>query len=141
MIAELPLTVRYAIAACVCMARHGNARRPARAIAEATGIPPAFLAKILRQLAAAELIEGERGHGGGYRLARSPDEIVLADVVSALDGHSGSNVCPMGDRACSSDDPCPLHELWSLATAPINQLAQTVTLGRLAKISKDNERA
>lgn len=135
MIAELPLTVRYAIAACVCLARHAEERKPARAIAESTGIPPAFLAKILRQLASGSIIDGERGHGGGYRLARPADEIVLADVIEALDGGETSSVCAMGDRECSSEKPCPLHELWSLATAPINQLARTVTLSRLARVA------
>ncbi len=136
MIAELPLTLRYAIAATVCLARHGTERRPARSIASETGVPPAFLAKILRQLAQRGVIEGERGHGGGYRLARPADEIVLADIVAAVEGlQRGSEVCSMGDRACDSSDPCPLHELWAVATAPLNQLALTVSVGRLARVS------
>ncbi len=138
MIAELPLTLRYALAATVCLARHGTDRRPARSIATETGVPPAFLAKILRQLAQQGIIEGERGHGGGYRLARSADEIVLADIVAAVEGlQRGSEVCSMGDRACDGNDPCPLHELWAVATAPLNQLAMTVTVGRLARVSLD----
>lgn len=137
MITDLPLTVRYAVAACVCMARHEGTRRPAREIAQDTGIPPAFLAKILRQLAAEELVDGERGHRGGYCLARPAHEILLADVVEAVDPTQvgRNNICAMGDRPCSSDNPCPLHELWSVATAPIKQLTRTVTLERLARLS------
>lgn len=136
MIADLPLTVRYALAACVCLARCNPTRRPARAIAEETGVPPAFLAKILRQLASEDIIDGERGHRGGYRLARPATEIVIADVVEAVDPiGAGSSVCSMGDRRCNHETPCPMHELWSVATAPIKQLSRTVTLERLAQIS------
>jgi len=133
-ITDLPLTVRYALAASICLARHSGPRRSARTIAKTTGIPPAFLAKILRSLARAGLIEGERGHHGGYRLARASSEITLADVIAAVDPQSvGGNFCAMGDRACDPDEPCPMHELWSVATAPIDQLIHMVTLDRLAR--------
>lgn len=138
MIAELPLTLRYALAATVCLARHADERQPARAIAAETGVPAAFLAKILRQLAKSGIIEGERGHGGGYRLARSPDELVLADIVRGVEGMQGrTEVCSMGDRPCNPDDPCALHELWTAATGPLTELAATVTVGRLARISTE----
>ncbi len=137
MITALPLTVRYALAACVCLARHEGTRMTSRAIAESTGIPPAFLAKVLRQLGKADLIEGERGHHGGYRLVRPPEEVVLADVVDAVDGGpAGSSVCAMGDRECNEKKPCAMHELWAVATAPVTQLASSVTLERLARISQ-----
>ena len=136
MITALPLTVRYALAACVCLARHDGTRMTSKAIAEATGIPPAFLAKVLRQLGRAQLIEGERGHHGGYCLVRAPEEVVLADVVDAVDGGPDrSSVCAMGDRECDEARPCAMHELWVVATSPVTQLAQSVTLARLASIS------
>ena len=136
MIADLPLTVRYALAACVCLARCHPTRRPARSIAEETGVPPAFLAKILRQLASEGLIDGERGHRGGYRLARPPTQVVLADVMEAVDpGDGATSVCSMGDRRCDGLEPCAMHELWSVATAPIKQLSCSVSLQRLAQIS------
>jgi Rrf2 family transcriptional regulator, cysteine metabolism repressor len=133
MITELPLTVRYALAAAVCLARQDGQRLSARSVAEKTGIPPAFLAKILRELARAGLIDGERGHHGGYRLARPADEVMLGEVVAAVDPSSdlASNVCCMGDRLCDSDQPCAMHSLWSVATAPLRQLVLTVSLARL----------
>jgi len=137
MITDLPLTVRYALAACVCMARryHGG-RVSSKTLAEETGIPAAFLSKVLRQLGRAELIQGERGHHGGYHLARPPAEILIADVLGAVadrDEHA-HRVCAMGDRNCSEKDACPLHDLWSVATAPLSRLAETVTLDRLIRM-------
>ena len=58
----------------------------ARAIAERFEIPPELLAKILQRLAHDGLITAHRGVHGGYRLARSPDAISIADIAQAVDG-------------------------------------------------------
>ena len=58
----------------------------ARAIAERFEIPAELLAKILQRLAHDGLITAHRGVHGGYRLARSPDAISIADIARAVDG-------------------------------------------------------
>ena len=135
MVAELPLTARYALNASVCLARQQpEERRSAKELATETGIPAAFLSKILAQLARAGLVDGERGHHGGYRLARPSSRITMIDVIRAVDPDwTDGAVCAMGDRTCGGSNPCALHELWALATAPMNHLANTVTLERLAQ--------
>lgn len=55
-------------------------------IAERQGIPAGFLVQILLQLKAVGLVASTRGAGGGYRLARAPREITLADIVCAIEG-------------------------------------------------------
>jgi Rrf2 family transcriptional regulator, cysteine metabolism repressor len=55
-------------------------------IAERFSIPPAFLAQILLKLVASGFIVSRRGAAGGFRLARNAGEIVVADVMRALDG-------------------------------------------------------
>jgi Rrf2 family protein len=57
-----------------------------RRIAEAHGIPSRFLVQILLQLKGASLVASTRGAAGGYRLARPPREITLADVIDAMEG-------------------------------------------------------
>ncbi len=138
MITDLPLTVRYALAACLFLAqKHDKGRASGRGIAEATGIPPAFLAKVLQQLGRSGVIEGERGHRGGYRLARPPAEVFIADVVGAVTDRDGQpTACALGDRDCSADVPCALHDLWAAATAPLSRLAETVTLDRLCHMDE-----
>ena len=58
----------------------------ARAIAQRFEIPAELLAKILQRLAHGGLITAHRGVHGGYRLARSPDAISIADIAQAVDG-------------------------------------------------------
>jgi Rrf2 family protein len=60
---------------------------PAAKLAEYHGLPAAYLAKQLQTMAAAGLVEAGRGRvNSGYRLARSPDQITLLDVVDAIEG-------------------------------------------------------
>lgn len=76
--------------ACIAMlelaTRHGDPR-PIRLvdIAESHGIPQRFLVQILLQLKGAGLVTSTRGASGGYQLARPPEEISLADVLSVVD--------------------------------------------------------
>jgi Rrf2 family protein len=55
-------------------------------IAQAQGIPLKFLENILLDLKHAGLVQSQRGAEGGYWLARSPEEISLADVIRAVEG-------------------------------------------------------
>jgi Rrf2 family protein len=55
-------------------------------IAQARGIPERFLLKVLKPLVSARVLHSIKGPNGGYRLARTPSEITMLDVVEAVDG-------------------------------------------------------
>jgi Rrf2 family protein len=57
-----------------------------RRIADEQGIPSRFLVQILLQLKGASLVASTRGASGGYRLARPPREITLAEVLEVMEG-------------------------------------------------------
>jgi Rrf2 family protein len=57
-----------------------------RRIADEQGIPARFLVQILLQLKGASLVASTRGAAGGYRLARPPQEISLAEVIEVMEG-------------------------------------------------------
>jgi Rrf2 family iron-sulfur cluster assembly transcriptional regulator len=77
----------YGVQALFDVAFHGVGRAvQAREVADRQGIPLRYLEQILQDLRRAGLIEGKRGPGGGYALARAAGEIRLSDVVAALDG-------------------------------------------------------
>jgi len=81
-----------------------------REIAEARGISLALTAKLLTRLATAGLVTGRPGPGGGYRIARTPDEICLADIVRIFEQMALPSLCPFGQNWCGVKDPCPLHD-------------------------------
>jgi len=78
---------RYALCGIFDLAYNG-AGEPVRvqAIGERQGIPFRFLEQIFQDLRRAGLVVGKRGPGGGYVLARSPDQMSLREVVEAVEG-------------------------------------------------------
>jgi Rrf2 family protein len=76
----------YAIRAAVELAAHTDTHLKADRIAAAQEIPLRFLEHILLDLRNAQLVNSRRGAEGGYRLARPPDEVTLADVIRAVEG-------------------------------------------------------
>ena len=106
----------YALRAVLYLARRyekTTERAPTSQIAEDQEIPPSFLAKIISQLSIAGLINTSRGARGGVKLARSPEEISLLDVVEAIDGPINLNECVADPDACAFGDNCPIHEIFS----------------------------
>jgi Rrf2 family protein len=78
----------YAAIAALELARCRGTADPVRlrSISEGQGVPEKFLVQILLQLKAAGLVTSTRGAAGGYRLARPPEEITLADIRGAIEG-------------------------------------------------------
>jgi len=86
-------------------------------IAKDRGISKALAAKLLTQLAAAGLVTGQPGPGGGYKLSKPASAINLLDIVSHFEQMESPSLCPFGHNWCGHGDPCPLHD--SLANIEI----------------------
>jgi len=86
---KLSAKTEYACLAMLQLAGEHESGEPVqiRRIAEEHGIPARFLVQILLQLKGASLVASTRGAAGGYRLARHPREITLAEVIEAMDGN------------------------------------------------------
>src|SRR5579884_3902450 len=76
----------YAVRAAVELAAAGGQTRRVSDIAASQDIPPRFLENILLALRRAGLVQSRRGADGGFRLARSPELITLANVLRAVEG-------------------------------------------------------
>ncbi|MCL4422640.1 MAG: Rrf2 family transcriptional regulator [Actinobacteria bacterium] len=84
-------------------------------IAERTGLPQPYLEQILLALKGAGVVRSKRGVGGGYVLARPPEEITLGQIVSAVDGPivAGDFGAPHENGACEHEGQCVLLAVWS----------------------------
>lgn len=78
-------------------------------IAEARGLPRAFLAKTFQKLARHDVLLSSRGRSKGYTLARPADSISVLDVFVAVEGPRLLQRCTLWPTRCSSENPCPLH--------------------------------
>ena len=89
----------YGVRLLVELGRHGNGDPVSlKAIAEAEGLPLAYLERIVALLKKAGLVESTRGAHGGYRLARPPTEITMDEAVLALEGAVAPMACFVDDR-------------------------------------------
>ncbi|MEK6703654.1 MAG: Rrf2 family transcriptional regulator [Planctomycetota bacterium] len=103
----------YAATALGFLATAGDKPVLVKDIAEASGIPSPYLAKIINALARKGLLVTQRGIGGGVVLARSGDSITLHDLAMALDDTSILPRCMLGTAECSDERACPAHEFWT----------------------------
>ena len=107
----------YACRALLSLALHADEEGPTavRDIAERTGLPQPYLEQILLALKGAGLVRSKRGVGGGYVLARAPDEISLSQIVSAVDGPivAGDFGLPHENGACDHEGQCILLSVWA----------------------------
>lgn len=98
------------------MALHVDALGPqsVRDIANRTALPQPYLEQILLALKGAGIVKSKRGVGGGYLLARAPEEISLAEIVSAVDGpiQAGDFGNPHENGACDHEGQCILLAVW-----------------------------
>jgi len=134
----LSQTAEYALRAMASLATVPDGR-PARAsdLSRATGIPSHYLSKILRRLVIADLLVSQKGQGGGFSLARPPEDIRFIDILVAVDGLPQQDRCAFGWGDCNDTHPCPLHESWSKLSDHLHAWARENTLAGLA----DAERA
>jgi Rrf2 family transcriptional regulator, cysteine metabolism repressor len=112
------------------------------AIAEAEGLPLAYLEHLAARLRRAELVESRRGARGGYSLARPAESITMAEVVQALEGEIAPIECITegsdGALVCARDgepghDPCPTKLLWTRVQGSIVRTLRDMTLADLVR--------
>lgn len=120
-------TTEYALRAMAWLALTPDVLVPTTTLAEKTKVPPHYLAKVLQQLANANLITGRRGVRGGYRLARAAREISLLDVVSSVAEVSRITTCPLGLKN-HGPNLCPLHRRMDDAAKTIIDMYSGITL-------------
>lgn len=125
----------YAVVLMSAAARHcGGMRCNARALAEETGLPLPTTQKLVSKLAAAGLIESVRGAGGGFRLARPPAAITLADIVEAVEGPITVTLCTSEQaHDCAIEKSCQVRPHWQIVNRTIREALSNVTLASLAR--------
>jgi len=127
----------YAVRAVHGLSRHyanGQAQR-AEALATQFGIPPNYLAQILVELKANQIVKSVRGKTGGYLLARPPAAITLGDVLRAIHGE-------VFDSPALTDAQCPpeLRKAWTELQNALDQAADAITFQQLFEESLEKEK-
>ena len=88
----------------------GSGSLSAKDVADAYGIPPEALAKILQKLVKAGLLHSQHGTNGGYTLARAAHTISAFEVIQAIDGPLFITSCITVRGECDQSDRCNIRE-------------------------------
>ncbi|MEZ4226782.1 MAG: Rrf2 family transcriptional regulator [Polyangiaceae bacterium] len=132
--APLSQTAEYALRAMSQLAAHGpSSALTAKQLAESTGVPLAYLSKIMRTLVSAGLLSSQKGHGGGFVLTRPAQAILLSDVLDAVDEMPSEARCAFGWGDCDAANPCPLHPVWARLNSCLRDWATSTTLLDIAE--------
>lgn len=127
---QLSTRGRYAVMAMTDLAGRGADRAITLAdIAETQQISRPYLEQIFARLRRGGLVRSVRGPGGGYRLARAPEAVSVADVVMAVDEPLKATRCGGGKAGCMHGGArCLTHDLWEETGRAIHDYLASVSL-------------
>ena len=124
---------RYALRVMLELAQDDSAAYlPLPAIAERQGISEKYLESIISTLARAGLVEGQRGKGGGYRLARKPCDYSVGEILRLAEGSLAPVSClEAGASPCPKASSCRTLPVWEKLESLICGYLDEVTLTSL----------
>ena len=124
---------RFAVTAMIDVAMHnGDGPVTLAGVAERQKISLSYLEQLFGKLRRAGLVDSVRGPGGGYNLARAPEGVSVADIITAVDEPIDATQCG-GKENCLDDKRCMTHELWANLNAHIFSFLSSVSLEQLVR--------
>jgi len=133
---------RFAVTAMIDLAmRQHSGPVTLAGISQRQEISLSYLEQLFRKLRRHEIVESVRGPGGGYNLARRPEDITVADIIIAVDEPLDATQCG-GKQNCHSDGEshgtrCMTHDLWATLNAKMVDYLDSVSLKDLVDQQKN----
>ena len=133
---KLTTKSRYAVTAMLDIAYH-NKGNPISLpeIADRQNISLSYLEQLFSRLKKSGLVESIKGPGGGYMLSKGADDIVISEVIQAVDEDLETTACN-GKSNCHNNHQCISHNLWQDLGIEIKNFLSDITLQQV--ISKNN---
>ena len=100
-------------------------------LAEQSGLETPTVAKVLKPLAQAGLVEGLRGVHGGYRLSRDAADISLIQIVEAMEGPLAMTECSQSESQCGIAHQCGARANWRLINDVVADALRGFTLAQM----------
>lgn len=126
---------RYALRVMVDLAEHyGKRYIPLKEIAARQEISQKYMEGIMADLSKTNLLEGLHGKGGGYRLARAPQDYTVGEILRLTEGELAPISClEKGAPPCERANQCRTLPMWKDFYRMINTFFDGVTLAELVK--------
>ncbi|MFK5985779.1 MAG: Fe-S cluster assembly transcriptional regulator IscR [Pseudomonadota bacterium] len=124
---------RYAVTAMLDLALHqGKGPITLADISSRQEISLSYLEQLFSKLRKNGLVSSARGPGGGYKLSRDSQLIVVAEVIAAVDETVDATRCQRKGN-CQQDERCLTHELWCDLSDQIFDFLSSISLGQLVE--------
>jgi Rrf2 family protein len=131
----------YALKAILdlCMSSQNDKVVPLTDISRRQDIPLPFLEQIMLILKKAGYVQSRTGKGGGFYLAKRPDEITLGEIVRLIEGPiepiaCGAKCQPSG---CAEEEHCAFREIWVNVTDSISDIVDQVTFAHIMRRTRE----
>lgn len=122
----------YATTLMTALAADPQHLASAQELAARTHVSGPTVAKLLKLLTRAGLVEPVRGAHGGYRLARPAEQINVAEVIAAIDGPIALTQCAQHKGGCAIESHCGVRSNWRLINQTVRHALEAVTLAQMA---------
>lgn len=121
----------YGTVLMTALARSPQDTRNAAELAQATHVSAPTVSKLLKALTREGLLDSIRGANGGYKLARPPQDISMADIIAALEGPIALTECAVHDGQCGLEPYCTVRGNWQRINQAIYEALAGVSLAEL----------
>ena len=124
---------RYALRVMIDLAVNNNGKYVSlKDITNRQEISLKYLEQIVSMLNKAGYLESTRGNNGGYRLAKSPEEYKVGDILRKTEGDLAPIACVNGEE-CGKRENCKTFKFWQGLDNVINEYVDSKTLADLIK--------
>jgi Rrf2 family protein len=134
---------RYGTRLMLNLARHygnGNDAVILKHISEDERISIRYLEQIIIPLKINRLVKSIRGAGGGYTLARKPEDIKLSEILHAVEGNCCLVECLEDGSYCAFTETCPTYDIWKGATDLLKGYFDGITLRDIVVMAEKKEK-
>jgi len=99
-----------------------------------------YLEQIIIPLKINRLVKSIRGAGGGYTLARKPEDIKLSEILHALEGNCCLVECVEDEASCERIETCTTFDIWKGATELLKAYFDGITLKDIVAMAEKKKR-
>ena len=126
---------RYALRVMIDLSEHqSDGFIPLKVIAERQGISEKYLESIIKLLVKAQLLNGLRGKGGGYKLTKSPDQYTVGAILRLTEDSLAPVAClESGALPCDRMAECRTISMWQELDKLINNYLDSITIADLVQ--------
>jgi Rrf2 family protein len=129
---QIPAKAEYAIRALLTLAA-SNVSVSVDHLAHEQDLPAKFLGAIMSDLRRGGLVTSQRGPDGGFKLAKDPDSIMIADILRVVSGPMAGVRGMRPETLVYEGEAKHLREVWVAVRGTLREVLEHVTLGQVLR--------